>query len=273
MAGVSFIPSGGPASASTSKHAAFCAAETFIAANALNGTVLPHVQWTTEAQEKKTFLRLDSDLALLVKDAPTKAFASVTAPLEGTFTVVLDSPRLLKEYFNFDHASTSASRSSSSEITPTAALEARINTLINVTESGDYVWPIYAACPDFRATSSNDDPLGNPPKFEATPNEVRAAIEGVGVMIGSLLMSTKTYNLPTVTSMKVSVKRYNARFPNDDITLLPTPTLSKGTWRAEYRVTANAQRFDVYVSVTDSLKSIESGAVFPRALNVVALTS
>jgi hypothetical protein len=138
-------------------------------------------------------------------------------------------------------------------------------------ESGDYVWPIYAACPDFRATSSDNDPLGSPPKFQATPNEVRAVIEGVGAMIGSTLISTKTFNPPTVISMKVSVKRYNPRFPRDDIPLLPTSTLSKGTWHAEYRVAANGQRFDVYVSESDSLKSIESSVVFARPLNVVAL--
>jgi hypothetical protein len=259
IAGVSSISSSGPAGASMSKNAAFCAAETFIAANSLNGSVLPQVQWKTTAQEKATFLRLDNDLSLLVRDAPTKAFAAVTVPLEGTFTVVLDSPRLIKDYFKFDHPSTSASGSSSSDITPTAALQARINTLIDVTESGDYVWPIYVACPDFRATSTDNDLLGNRPKFEATPNEVRAAIEGVGAMIGSALKSTKALNLPTVSSMKVSVKRHNARFPHDDITLLPTPTLSKGTWHAEYRVTANGQRFDVHVSETDSIKSIKSG--------------
>jgi hypothetical protein len=204
VAAASLLPANGVASASTLKRSAFCAAEAYIASNALGGNISPSEEWKTVAQEKTTIATLDRDLKRAVKDAPTKAFAKVAEPLEGTFSLVLDSPRLTKEVFKFE-TSTSGARSLNAP-----KLLARMTLMGEVTQSGDYVWAVNAACPDMTILNNDRDPFGNPPKFEATPTEVKATDEARSTMWESETPTKASFNPPTVASLRAAVARVNS---------------------------------------------------------------
>jgi hypothetical protein len=266
VAAASLLPANGVASASTLKRSAFCAAEAYVASNALGGNISPSEEWKTVAQEKTTIATLDRDLKRAVKDAPTKAFAKVAEPLEGTFSLVLDSPRLTKEVFKFE-TSTSGARSLNAP-----KLLARMTLMGEVTQSGDYVWAVNAACPNMTILNNDRDPFGNPPKFEATPTEVKATDEARSTMWESETPTKASFNPPTVASLRAAVARVNSRFPADDIVLVGFPKLSRGTWHAMYRVTANSERFSVFLTLSNSVNGIEA-VEGSRVLNVVALAS
>jgi hypothetical protein len=262
--------SGGASVASTSRRASFCGAETYLVSTALDGSIPPGT-WHTLKQTKETFQKLDSDLSLIVEDAPTKAFAALAKPLKGSFKLVLDSPRLLKAYWKMG-VEVNASKSGAYGSAPPAAFEKQMATMSFITESGDYVWAVYSACPNIQSTSGQSKPFGDPAKFQATPAEVKAGVEAWEAMLGSVLMSRTRLNIPTLATMRVSVNRENTRDDGHYVALVGTPTLSKGIWYADYRVRAYGRTFEVFVSLPDT-RSAVALSTKERVSNVVPLAS
>jgi hypothetical protein len=265
--GGSVIASSAEGDASTAKNVAFCTAELYISHTALGGRIAPF-QWKTVAQEKATLKRVDKDLALAVTDAPTKAFASLAKEIVGTFSRWIDDPKLLSQEVKSPPPS-----GGSFKYTMSSRLLARMRTMYDVTASGDYIWPVYAACPDVARNAKSGRSFGeSPPEYRATPAEVAAILEASGAMIGSRLISTKAFNRPTVASMRVAVARINSKNPSANIVLVGAPTLLNGVWHAEYRVTASHKRFDVFLSQLDS-SNVTDITNWPRVSDVVRVTS
>lgn len=264
VVGGSLFASSAVAGASTEKNTAFCTAESYISHTAVGGEIAPS-QWKTVDQEKATLKRVDNDLALAVTDAPTEAFAVLAKELVGIFSGWIDDPKLLSQEAKRPPAGGSSSRFSMS-----SRLFARMAMMADVTASGDYIWPIYAACPEMARNGKADQAFGKPPpKWLATPVEVAATGEAFGAMIGSRLMSTTAFNRPSVTSMRIAVARIDSKYPGRDIVLIGLPTLLDGVWHAEYRLTTDHQRFDVFVSQRDSSDPTD----WPRISDVVAVSA
>ncbi len=267
VVGGSLFGSSALVGASSVKNAAFCTAESYISHTAVGGVIAPF-QWKTVALEKATLKRADRDLALAVTDAPTKAFAKLAKELVGTFSGWLDDPKLLSQ-----EAKSPSPSGGSFTFSMSSRLLARMMTMRDVTLSGNYIWPIYAACPDMSSNGGAGQAFGKPPpKWLATPVEVAAAGEAYGAMLGSMLMSTRVFNRPTVTSMRIAVARIDSKHPGRDIVLMGLPNLLDGVWHAQYRLTADHQRFDVFVSQRDYSIAIDPGDL-PRITDAVAVST
>jgi hypothetical protein len=263
----SFFVSSAQADASAAKNVAFCTAELYISHTAFGGLIAPF-QWRSVAQEKATLKRVDDDLARAATDAPTKAFASLAREIVGTFSGWIDDPKLLSQ-----EANSPSPKGGSFRFSMSSRLVARMATMGDVTASGDYVWPVYAACPDMEKNAKSGRSFGeSPPKYRATPIEVAAILEASGAMIGSRLTSTKAFDRPTMASMRAAVTRIDSKYPSRDIVVIGVPTLLNGVWRAEYRVTASHERFDVFVSELDSSSATDI-TNWPRVSDVVPVTS
>lgn len=264
--GGSLFAASAAADASTAKEA-FCTAELFISHTAVGGQIAPF-QWKTVAMEKAALKRVDRDLALAVTDAPTKAFAKLAKELVGTFSGWIDDPKLLSQ-----EAKSPSQSGGSFTFSMSSRLLARMMTMRDVTLSGDYIWPIYAACPAMSRNGKAGQAFGKPPpKWLATPIEVAATGEAYDAMLGSRLTSKKVFNRPTVNSMRIAVARIDSKYPGRDIVLIGLPNLLDGVWHTEYRLTADHQRFDVFVSQRDSSNATDPDDL-PRITDVVAVSA
>ncbi len=230
--------SGCVASAASSKIAAFCSAETYLAANDSGG--LPASGYDTVAQEKAELENIDTNLAVAAKDAPTPAFATLAKQLIGTFVLWIDDPTLLRQELT------------SGAVAPVPGLGSRLILSEDISLSRDFIDPIEKACPAL-ASKSGVDALPDSPVFLTTPDTVRAEQLGFGAAIGSAVTSSSnSLRRPDVANIIDGAKKESKINPSTPVTVVGTPELSNGEWTAEYKVHVAARLYDVFVSIPDT---------------------